>query len=109
MNLRFHLDESFNTAIAIGLRRRGFDATISNEAGLVGANDHEQIAFALVENRVLVTHDDDFLRLHSEGVSHSGIAYCKPNHRTIGQIVLRLAALGRQRTAEDVAGTVEFL
>jgi hypothetical protein len=107
--LRFHLDESVNNAVVTGLRRRGFEVTVSHDGGLLGASDAVQLAFATAENRVLITHDDDFLRLHAGGVSHAGIAYSRPNLRTIGQLVLKLAALGRQRTAEDVAGTVEFL
>jgi predicted nuclease of predicted toxin-antitoxin system len=72
MALRFHLDESVNNAIAVGLRRRGFDVTISKEAGLVGASDREQLAFALRESPVLMTRDDDFLRLHARRVPHAG-------------------------------------
>jgi hypothetical protein len=109
MALRFHLDESVNNAVAVGLRRRGCDASRSKEIGLLGATDHEQLAFALTESRVLITHDDDFLRLHARGIAHAGIAYSRPNHRTIGQLVLKLAALGRARTAEEIAGRIEFL
>ena len=108
MTLRFHLDESVNNAIAVGLRLRGFDVTVSNDADLLGATDDLQLAFASSENRLLV-NDDDFLRLHADGAVHAGIAYSRPNQRTIGQLVLKLAALGRSHTAEDIAGTVEFL
>ena len=109
MRLRFHLDESVNNAVAIGLRLRGFDVSVSNDAGLLGASDDVQLAYATSENRLLVTHDDDFLRLHAGGVIHAGIAYTRASKRTIGQLVLKLAALGRAHTAEDIAGTVEFL
>jgi hypothetical protein len=109
MTLHFHLDESVNNAIAVGLRLRGFDVTVSNDAGLLGACDEDQLAYASSTNRLLVTHDDDFLRLHADGIVHAGIAYARPNQRTIGQLVLKLAALGRVKTADQIAGTVEFL
>ena len=109
MALRFHLDESANNAVAVGLRRRGFNVSVSKEVDLLGATDLEQLAFAMREGRVLVTHDDDFLRLHARGMAHAGIAYSRPNRRTIGQLVLKLAALGRTRTIDEIAGTVEFL
>lgn len=72
-DLRFHLDEHVATAIAMGLRRRGIDVTTTIEAGLAGASDEEQLRHALVEGRVMVTHDADFLRLHREETDHCGI------------------------------------
>jgi predicted nuclease of predicted toxin-antitoxin system len=73
--LRFHLDEHIDPAIAAGLRRRGIDVTTTAEAGLSGAEDEEHIAFALAEDRVVVTKDQDFLRHHHEAVPHAGIAF----------------------------------
>jgi uncharacterized protein with PIN domain len=109
MTLRFHLDESVSNAVAVGLRLRGFDVTLSKDAGLLGASDEDQLAYASSMNRLLVTHDDDFLRLHSVGIVHAGIAYARPNQRTIGQLVLKLVALGRAKAGEEIAGTVKFL
>lgn len=59
MEIKYHLDESVNNAIANGLRLRGIDVTTSKAAGLVGATDPEQLHYANREGRVLVTHDDD--------------------------------------------------
>ena len=61
--IRFHLDENVNSAIATGLRGRGVDVTTTREAGLIAADDEEQLKFAKSEGRVVVTHDDDFLRV----------------------------------------------
>ncbi|WP_165063725.1 DUF5615 family PIN-like protein [Paludisphaera rhizosphaerae] len=74
--IRFHLDEDVNPVIARELRKRDIDVTTSQEAGLLGTVDGEQIASALVDGRVLVTQDNDHLRLHAQGVAHSGIANC---------------------------------
>ena len=70
--IRFHLDEHVPDAVARGLRRRGIDVTTTDEAGLTAARDIEHVAFALLENRVIVTHDEDFLKLHADGVAHYG-------------------------------------
>jgi hypothetical protein len=67
-SLRFHLDENVHGAVANGLQLRGIDATTAHDVGLIGASDEEHLAFALSQTRVLVTHDDDFLRLASSGV-----------------------------------------
>ena len=74
--IRFHLDEHIDPAIADGLRRRDIDVTTTVEAGLREAEDDEHLAFAREEGRVIVTHDQGFLRKHSQGVAHTGIAYC---------------------------------
>jgi hypothetical protein len=62
---------------------------------VIGANDHEQLHFALSEQRVLVTHDDDFTRIHADGAEHAGICYCPKNKHSIGDL-LRLLLLVRE-------------
>lgn len=73
--IRFHLDENVDPVIAIALRRYGIDVTTTVEAGLRTADDESQLAFAKRESRVVVTHDDDFLRLAARDADHPGIAY----------------------------------
>lgn len=109
MPLKFHLDESVDHAVARGLQQRGVEATTTTDAGLIGSPDAEQLAFALRTVSVLVTHDRDFLRIIAAGVDHCGVAYCPPEHRTIGQIVLRLVHLWRTITPDEMRGRIEFL
>ncbi len=68
--IRYHLDESVRTAIAVGLRSHGVDVTTTVEVGLLGAADEDHIAYALNEGRVIVTHDDDFVALAGGGIGH---------------------------------------
>ena len=56
--IRFHLDEHVEPAIAAGLRRRGIDVTTSADAGLLGADDTDHVAFALGQDRVIFTSDE---------------------------------------------------
>lgn len=72
--IRFHLDEHIDFAVAQGLRRRSIDVTTTADAGLLGADDPEHMAFAVDNSRVIVSNDPDFLRLHDQGVEHPGIA-----------------------------------
>ncbi len=74
MFVRFHLDEHISFHIAAGLRRRKIDVTTPADSGLIGATDMEHLVFASAQRRVVVTHDGDFLRLHAQGVAHTGIA-----------------------------------
>ena len=107
--VRFHLDESVESAIADGLRRRNIDVTTTPEAGLLGASDEEQVAFALVQGRVIFTHDADFLRIHRRGAEHAGIVYCHQGRRTIGEIVLALVKVWEFQTDQSMYRHVEFI
>ena len=107
--LRFHLDESCDPRLAHGLRIRGVDATTSQEAGLLGRLDSEQIAFAHRESRVLVTHDDDFLKFQSQGVEHSGIIYCHQRRHSLGEIVRRLALVWESKEPQELKNRIHYL
>jgi uncharacterized protein with PIN domain len=109
MELKFHLDESVGHAVAQGLMLRGVDATTSTDAKLLGVVDEQQLDHAVKSGRVLVTHDQDFLRIAAENPDHPGIAYCPPEHRSIGQIVLRLVHLWRTTSAEQMRSRIEYL
>lgn len=64
--IAFHLDENVDHAVAHGLRLRGVDVTTTTDVNLVGASDTEQLDFALRQNRVVFTQDQDFLRHHRD-------------------------------------------
>lgn len=52
------LDKRVSKAINKGLRMRGIDVTMPSEEGLIGASDEEQLAYALLQSRVIFTFDD---------------------------------------------------
>jgi predicted nuclease of predicted toxin-antitoxin system len=107
--IRFHLDENVSNAVAEGLRRRVIDVTTTPEQGLISVSDEEQIAFALAQQRVIFTQDDDFLKLHQANVPHPGIVYCHQNSRSIGEIIKTLSLLWEWVAPEDMMGHVEFI
>jgi|SRR4051794_3015616 hypothetical protein len=107
--IRFHLDENVDPAIGDGLRRRGADVTTTQGVGLTSASDEKQLAYALTEGCVIVTHDDDFLTLAKAGVSHAGIAYCHRDLRTIGQIIANLLLIRDCLTCTEMENHVEFI
>ena len=109
MPIRFHLDEHISTNIAAGLRRRGVDVTTTAEAGLMGADDAAQLAFAASHGRVMVTQDADFLRLHGIGTVHAGIAYCVVGALTVGGMLRRLVLIYDLLSVEEMENRIEFL
>jgi predicted nuclease of predicted toxin-antitoxin system len=105
---KFHLDESVTTAVAAGLRLRNRDCTTTRQAGLLGAGDEQQLAFATGESRVIITADQDFLRLASQRQDHAGIIFWTMR-RHFGKLITDIDVLCFQRTAEDFRGTVTYL
>lgn len=107
--LRFHLDESVTLLIVAGLRQRGIDVTTPQDAGLLGATDEEHLEFAQQADRVLVTHDSDFLVLHHQSSDHCGIAYCRQRKYSVGELLRALLLLDACYSPTDMKGRVEFL
>jgi predicted nuclease of predicted toxin-antitoxin system len=107
--IRFHLDENVDHAIAHGLRRHGIDVTVSSEVGLLSAPDEEQLAFALAQQRVIVTHDRDMLRLARRGVPYAGIAYIDAEDAHLGEMIQALLLIWGVMEPDEMMDHIEFL
>jgi len=70
--------------------------------------DEEQLAFAAGHSRSILTHDDDFLRLHADGWLHSGILYT-PRQAPIGEMVRTIVLVCDVLSSVDMVNHVEFL
>jgi hypothetical protein len=106
--VRFYADEHIPKAVIRGLRERGIDILGVADAGLVGADDITHLRRARSEHRVIVTQDDDFLRLAAGGESHAGIVYA-PQHTSVSALIHGLLLIHRVLDAEEMFGHVEFL
>ena len=107
--IRFHLDEHVDPDIARALRHYGIDVTTTVEAELRTQRDAVQLTFINQEQRVMVTHDADFLRFASGSSEHPGIAYCHKTARSIGNIIRSLILIYEALTPEEMTGRVEYL
>lgn len=58
---RFLVDESLGEAVARILREQGWNAVFARDVELGGHSDEDVLAFAWKDDRVLLTHDRDFL------------------------------------------------
>ena len=94
---------------ANGLRMRGIDVTTSPEKGLIGASDEQQLAFALSQQRVIFTFDDDFLSLASTGREHCGIIYTRQQRYSMGKIISDLVLIWECLDSEYMYKKIEFL
>lgn len=107
--IRFHLDESADGRLGRALRRRGFDITFPVEVGLLESSDEEHLAFAFREGRVVITQDDDFLKLHHSGTKHAGIAYYKPGRHTVAELVSFVCLLHDCLESAEMVGQIQYL
>ena len=105
--IRYYTDEHVSRAVIGGLRQRGVDVLSAPEANRIGVPDHEQLAFALAEGRVLLTYDTDYLGLHAAGVNHAGIVYA--NQSTPVEIIRGLMLIYQVLESAEMVGQVEYL
>jgi len=106
--IRFLLDENVPHAIAHGLRLRGIEVVTATDADLLSVNDELIAEYAVTESYVVFTQDDDFIRIHSKGVKHSGIVYSKQGNRTLGEIIHHLKLIAGIIEPEDMKGQLEY-
>jgi predicted nuclease of predicted toxin-antitoxin system len=107
--IRLHLDENVDPDVARALGRHGIDVTTTQSAGLRTQSDIIQFDFIRREERVIMTHDADFLQIAGTTSDHSGIIYCDKTARSIGQIIRGLILIYEVLTPEEIRGQVEFL
>jgi predicted nuclease of predicted toxin-antitoxin system len=98
-----------NQFIAKGLHLRNIDVLTTAEAKNRGIKDDQHLAFALAQNRVLVTRDEDFLILSGQGIPHAGIVYYKSQTRTVKEVLRGLWELYEKLTAEEMLNMIRFL
>jgi len=96
-------------AIAYALRRRGVEVSTTTEAGLLGAEDANQLAYAIAERRVLVTYDPDLIDLAHRHQAHAGIAYCDQARRSLRGIIRSLLLIWEVLSPEEMEGHIEYL
>lgn len=109
---RLYLDEDVFSAVALGLRRRGFDVLTTVEAANRECSDLEQLELAVAERRCLFTFNrGDFANLHTRriasGQHHFGIVVAP--QMPIGQAVRLLAHFLASRSADDLRDQLIWL
>ncbi|MEW6379281.1 MAG: DUF5615 family PIN-like protein [bacterium] len=106
--IKFYTDEHVHPAVVAGLLRRGIDVLTPQKAKMLGATDMEHLALAKNQCRVVFTQDDDFLRLHAQGVNHAGIVYAR-QQMPIGDIIRGLMPIYHVLDTGDMQNHIEFL
>jgi hypothetical protein len=110
--IKFYTDTHVAKAVADQLQTQGIDIVRCEDVNMAEAKDHEHLAYATQEGRVVITFDQDFLRLHKEwqaaNRTHGGIMFCLPHLQglqNVGAIIKMCLEYHELITAG--AGTVE--
>ena len=96
------------------LRSRGVTVITALEAGLNGARDEDQLAFAAEHECVLYSHNaSDFHRLHTEwvvaGRGHAGMILAPQQRFSVGERLRRILCIRAAVSAERMKSWIEFL
>ncbi|MBZ0305999.1 MAG: DUF5615 family PIN-like protein [Anaerolineae bacterium] len=97
--IKFYTDTHIAKAVAVQLRQKGVDIVRCEEVGMAEASDLAHLEYATQHNRIVISHDSDFLALHAEWQEqehqHAGIirvASHLQDKRHIGTIVKEVLA-----------------
>jgi len=112
MKLKLFLDEDIHTGLSRALQQRGHDVVHAQDLKRKGKSDSEQFAFAVQEERCLVTFNvRDFVKLHNQyaeqNQEHWGIIVAR--QMPIGETLRRLLKKVGLATPEDFRNRIDFL
>ena len=109
---KLYLNEHLSPRLAEQLRQHGFDVTSTLEAKMGEADDDEQLAHAISEQRAIVTFNHrDFATRHerclAEGGKHWGIVFS--TEEAVDVLRRRLLRLLNSLAAEDLINQIRWL
>ena len=111
--LKGFADEHVPFAIVQGLRKRGMDVLTVQDVDAQTEDDDVLLDRALAEERVILTTDQDFLRLASQlaqsGETSAPIFFWPQQRRSIGQMVRRIIQAASGSKYDEACSQVFFL
>jgi hypothetical protein len=109
--LAFFMDHQFSAAVTRGVRARGIDVLTAFEDGAEQLDDDLLLTRATNLSRVLVTHDQGFLRIAAErqrfGHGFAGIAFAVQKSLHIGSVIEYLELMAHVMSSEEICNRVE--
>ena len=108
-----YTDEDVTVKLARELRRRGYKAVTTQEAGQMETDDDNQLAYATTHGYAILTYNQgDFCQRHVEyclaSKEHAGIIIAS-RKASLGETLRRLLRLLDSATAEEMRGQIKFL
>jgi predicted nuclease of predicted toxin-antitoxin system len=111
--LAFYMDRQFRARVSVGLRLRKIDVVTAIEDGAEELADDLLLARASALGRVLVTHDQDFLRIAAEwqttGRDFAGVVFAVQQSFDIGIAIEFLELIAHVMPPDEIRNRVEFI
>ena len=110
-----YTDEDVTDDLAPALRRRGYDAQSTVEAGNRSRSDEDQLRYATDQGRTILTYNiEDFISLahqwHDQGIEHAGIILSEQfSQRQFGELLRRVLQLLDRLTADEMYQQIIYL
>lgn len=105
--IKIFADENVEKSVVFSLKEKGFDITSVNIEKRKGLSDKEQLNFAIEKNRVVLTHDLDFVKI-SKQKDNPGVLFI-PKVRKPEEIVKRVVRILELLDLEDLENEVVFV
>lgn len=113
LTARLYFDEDVDARLAEALRGRDYDVETTVEAGLLAASDKDQLAYAVSQQRALVTHNiKHFPGEHARWIKNKGRHWgiiILVGHSTVGLWLCRMKTLLNRFSAEELQNQLLFL
>ena len=87
----------------------GIDVTESRTGDLHSSEDNFQWEYAKRENRVMITHDDDFLKIAKVDYDHSGIVFSKQKGHSLAEIIILCSSIHSNKSPDKMRSNIEFV
>ena len=111
--VQLYFDEDVSADIVANLRQRGLDVLCARDVELLQRDDDTQLAFAVSQGRVFVTHNrNDFEMRHrqylSSGQEHFGIIIARRRFRP-EHVVSRLLDILNQTMVDEMVNQLRYI
>ena len=106
--MKFLADEHIESSIVTGLKLLGIDAISVNEAGKRESDDEEILRFAKENDRVIITRDSNFVKLHRKGAAHAGIVFIS-KFLAIGKTIGEIEKVSVLFESEHIKNTIIYI
>lgn len=90
------------------LRANGFDVVAVTEGDKTGQRDDIHLERSAEQNLIILTNDDDFVRLAQER-SHAGVIFYSEQHHEPSEIATAIRRIDRFFSPNDMQNRVEWL
>ena len=110
--IRLYIDEDLTDRLAVALRSRGYDAVSAHEVEMRGKTDKEQLSFASMNDRVILTRNiKHFVALqrdyYKHGLSHKGILVT--DYLPFKELIRRLTRFLNNKKQNEMRDCLDWL